>query len=220
MTHVSDAKLRTKFLELDHLVLATPTLDAGVRYVESRLGVAMAGGGAHPHVATHNRLLRLGDCYLEVLARNPGDTPTRNRWFGLDDAQWASDASTAPRHDHVGAAYQRSRRGVATAGRKRRRTGRVARKLTLAHRRAGRRRAAVRRRFPDFHRMARRFWTFAKHAGQRLHARLARSAPSACRCDRDGAWRRFSRRSHLVRETEETSIVVRIATPRGIVELR
>ncbi len=84
-------------LTLDHLVVAAPTLEAGVTWAEAQLGVRMAGGGAHPHVATHNRLLRLGDCYLEVIARDPTQNATRTRWFGLDDAQWSPDASTTPR---------------------------------------------------------------------------------------------------------------------------
>lgn len=83
-------------LALDHLVVAAPTLERGVAWVEERLGVPMAGGGAHPGVATHNRLLRLGDCYLEVIARNPNDTPLRKRWFGLDEARWDSAAETEP----------------------------------------------------------------------------------------------------------------------------
>lgn len=83
-------------LALDHLVVAAPTLERGVAWVEQRLGVSMAGGGAHPGVATHNRLLRLGDCYLEVIARNPADTPDRRRWFGLDDARWDAAADAEP----------------------------------------------------------------------------------------------------------------------------
>lgn len=83
-------------LALDHLVVAAPTLERGVAWAEQRLGVAMAGGGAHPGIATHNRLLRLGDCYLEVIARNPADTPVRKRWFGLDDTRWDPTAETEP----------------------------------------------------------------------------------------------------------------------------
>lgn len=83
-------------LALDHLVVAAPTLERGVAWAEQRLGVPMAGGGAHPGVATHNRLLRLGDCYLEVIARNPADTPVRKRWFGLDEARWEPTADTEP----------------------------------------------------------------------------------------------------------------------------
>lgn len=82
---------------LDHLVVVAPTLAAGAQYVEERLGVAMQPGGKHPRMGTHNLLLRLGDCYLEVIAPDPdAPPPTRPRWFGLDEL--GSDAE--PRLTH------------------------------------------------------------------------------------------------------------------------
>ncbi|NUB43957.1 VOC family protein [Fertoebacter nigrum] len=72
-------------LLLDHLAVAAETLDEGVAAVEAALGVALAGGGQHPHMATHNRLLGLGDLYLEVIAADPGaPAPAWPRWFDLD----------------------------------------------------------------------------------------------------------------------------------------
>lgn len=54
--------------------------------VEEALGVALAGGGAHPYMATHNRLLGLGDVYLEVIAADPAvPRPAWPRWFDLDN---------------------------------------------------------------------------------------------------------------------------------------
>jgi hypothetical protein len=58
-------------LRLDHLAISAGTLDEGVAAVEEALGVPLAGGGQHPHMATHNRLLGLGDLYLEVIAADP-----------------------------------------------------------------------------------------------------------------------------------------------------
>ena len=53
--------------------------------VEDTLGVALAGGGAHAVMGTHNRLLGLGDLYLEVIAVDPDAMPpTWPRWFDLD----------------------------------------------------------------------------------------------------------------------------------------
>ena len=40
------------------------------------LGVPMAGGGKHPLMGTHNRLIGLGDLYLEVISIDP-DAPPR-----------------------------------------------------------------------------------------------------------------------------------------------
>ncbi|CAB3693505.1 VOC family protein [Paraburkholderia sp. SIMBA_055] len=59
-------------LRLDHLVVSARTLDEGVQYVADILGVEPAGGGAHPLMRTHNRLLNLwGGAYLEVIAVDP-----------------------------------------------------------------------------------------------------------------------------------------------------
>lgn len=74
--------------ELDHLVLAAPTLDAGVAWVESSLGVKVPRrGGEHTGKGTHNVVVSLGpDFYLEILSLNP-DSKERNppRWTWLDD---------------------------------------------------------------------------------------------------------------------------------------
>lgn len=72
-------------LRLDHLAVSAETLAAGVGVVEATLGVSLAGGGQHPHMATHNRLLGLGDIYLEVIAADPAvPRPAWPRWFDLD----------------------------------------------------------------------------------------------------------------------------------------
>ena len=73
-------------LQFDHIVVSALTLAEGVAAVEDTLGVALAGGGAHAHMATHNRLLGLGDVYLEVIAADPAaPKPTWPRWFDLDN---------------------------------------------------------------------------------------------------------------------------------------
>ena len=72
-------------LRLDHLAVSAATLQDGVAWVENALGVALAPGGKHGHMSTHNRLLGLGDIYLEVIAVDPAATaPDWPRWFDLD----------------------------------------------------------------------------------------------------------------------------------------
>lgn len=88
---------------LDHLVVAAPSLDAGVAWCEATLGVTPGPGGQHPLFGTHNRLLKIAtatfpDCYLEIIAIDPGAAPPgRRRWFGLDEI----DLSTGPRLVHA-----------------------------------------------------------------------------------------------------------------------
>lgn len=73
-------------LQFDHLAITAETLDAGVAAVEDALGVELAPGGQHPHMATHNRLLGLGDLYLEVISADPGaNRPAWPRWFDMDN---------------------------------------------------------------------------------------------------------------------------------------
>ena len=71
---------------LDHLVVAASTLAEGAEWLESRLGVALGGGGRHEAMGTHNRLLSLGPGrYLELIAIDPeAAAPGRPRWFDLD----------------------------------------------------------------------------------------------------------------------------------------
>jgi hypothetical protein len=72
-------------LRLDHLAVTAERLDEGVAAVEAALGVALSGGGQHPHMGTHNRLLGLGDVYLEVIAVDPdAPKPAWPRWFDMD----------------------------------------------------------------------------------------------------------------------------------------
>jgi len=72
-------------LRIDHLAIAAETLADGVAVVEVALGVALAPGGQHPLMGTHNRLLSLGDLYLEVIAIDQAvPAPNHPRWFDLD----------------------------------------------------------------------------------------------------------------------------------------
>jgi hypothetical protein len=81
---------------IDHLVIAAHSLDQGVQWCESTLGVAPGPGGRHTFMGTHNRLLRISSdvyprAYFEIIAVDPtAPTPERKRWFDLDDEvlQW------------------------------------------------------------------------------------------------------------------------------------
>ncbi len=72
-------------LRLDHLAVSAMALDDGVAAVEAAIGLPLGAVGKHPHMATHNRLLGLGDVYLEVIAvDHSAPAPAWPRWFDLD----------------------------------------------------------------------------------------------------------------------------------------
>jgi len=47
-------------LTLDHLVIASETLEEGVAHVRDKLGVEIPFGGKHPLMGTHNHLMQFG----------------------------------------------------------------------------------------------------------------------------------------------------------------
>jgi hypothetical protein len=59
-----DAYSRAMLLGIDHLVIAVDDPDAAAASLEAELGLAASGGGLHD-AGTHNRLVFLGDAYLE-----------------------------------------------------------------------------------------------------------------------------------------------------------
>ena len=50
------------------MIYATADLDAAAGRVESELGLEARGGGRHEGLGTHNRIVPLGDGYLELVA--------------------------------------------------------------------------------------------------------------------------------------------------------
>jgi hypothetical protein len=54
-------------LGVDHVVLACPDPDGAAADLETRLGLAATGGGRHDALGTWNRLVWLGDAYLELV---------------------------------------------------------------------------------------------------------------------------------------------------------
>ena len=52
---------------IDHVVVATEDPDAMAAAVEAKLGLAATGGGRHDAMGTFNRLIWLGDAYLELI---------------------------------------------------------------------------------------------------------------------------------------------------------
>ncbi len=51
---------------IDHVIIAAPDLDQ-LEATFAHLGFAITGGGTHPHLGTRNRIVILGDGYIELL---------------------------------------------------------------------------------------------------------------------------------------------------------
>lgn len=103
-------------LTFDHLVVPATTLAEGISAVEAALGVSLQGGGQHVRMGTHNRLLQLGDIYLEVIAPDPGlPPPGRPRWFDMDRFQGPPRPTVwVCRCDDLGTELARSPAGTGT----------------------------------------------------------------------------------------------------------
>ena len=77
--------------QVDHLVVAAASLDDGVQWCETTLGITPGPGGRHALMGTHNRLFKIASpdhprAYFEIMAINPdAPAPGRRRWFDMDD---------------------------------------------------------------------------------------------------------------------------------------
>ena len=82
----------------DHVVIGAAQLSDAAAIVEARLGADLTGGDKHPLMATHNRLMRLAEGYLEVIAIDPDAwAPDRARWYELDNPETAGRIADGPR---------------------------------------------------------------------------------------------------------------------------
>ncbi len=72
-------------LGIDHIAISAGRLQEDVEYVGASLDVPLEGSGCHLRFGTHNRLLHLGELYLEVIVVDPqAEAPIVPFWFDLD----------------------------------------------------------------------------------------------------------------------------------------
>jgi Glyoxalase-like domain len=68
-THVSNSRSLTEpHIRIDHVLIAVPDLAAAQLEFETRHGLRVLGGGRHPGWGTANRIVPLGETYLELVS--------------------------------------------------------------------------------------------------------------------------------------------------------
>ena len=100
------------FSILDHIVYATPDVDATIDQVEQLLAVRAAIGGQHPGWGTKNALLSLGPkAYLEILGPDPSQPePKQPRPLGLDTMSKPRLVSWVARTDDIQSVINKAKR--------------------------------------------------------------------------------------------------------------
>jgi hypothetical protein len=78
-------------LTFDHVLIALPDLEEAVEEFEARWGLSSLEGGRHPDWGTANRIVPLGDAYLELIAVVDRGVATRSE-FG----HWVARAEPGP----------------------------------------------------------------------------------------------------------------------------
>jgi hypothetical protein len=96
---------------LDHLVYATPDVDATIEQVEQLLGVRATIGGQHPNWGTRNALLSLGPkAYLEIIGPDRSQhEPSQPRPFGLDTMSKPRLVTWVARADNIQSVIDRAK---------------------------------------------------------------------------------------------------------------
>ena len=72
--------------KIDHFVFASETLNEGSEFIKNLLKEDLSDVNAHKTMGTHNRVISLGSCYLEVISLDPkNQNANKNTWFNLND---------------------------------------------------------------------------------------------------------------------------------------
>jgi hypothetical protein len=91
-------------LEIDHVILLVPDLDAGGRDLRSKFGLDSIPGGRHAGHGTGNRIVPLGDTYVELMAVvDPAEAATSpmGRWVALHTTTQLTPAALCLRTDDI-----------------------------------------------------------------------------------------------------------------------
>ena len=90
--------------ELDHVLVAVTDLAAAARTIEDEYGLRAEGGGRHPSWGTANRIVPLGDAYLELVTAVDPAVAARSsfgRWIAASQSELLSPLGWAFRTDDL-----------------------------------------------------------------------------------------------------------------------
>ena len=72
--------------KIDHFVFGANTLSEGSNTIKKILDEDLSEINIHETMGTHNRVISLGSCYLEIIALDPkNQNANSNTWFNLSD---------------------------------------------------------------------------------------------------------------------------------------
>ena len=75
--------------QIDHFVFGANTLSEGSNTIKKILDEDLSEINVHKTMGTHNRVISLGSCYLEVISLDPkNQNATKNTWFNLGDVTY------------------------------------------------------------------------------------------------------------------------------------
>jgi Glyoxalase-like domain len=97
-------------VEIDHVLIAVADLDGAARELEARYGLRSTTGGRHPGWGTANRIVPLGDAYLELVAVvDPAEAGESafGRWVAASEPRARRLLGWAVRTKHLSAHAER-----------------------------------------------------------------------------------------------------------------
>jgi hypothetical protein len=97
-------------VRLDHILLAVRDLDEAAEHLESEHGLTSYVGGNHPAWGTGNRIVPLGDSYLELIAvvdESTAATTDLGRWVAAGAAARGAPIGWVVRPDDLDATTKR-----------------------------------------------------------------------------------------------------------------
>ena len=84
--------------KIDHFVFGANTLSEGSKTIKKILDEDLSEINVHETMGTHNRVISLGSCYLEVISLDPkNQNANKNTWFNLGNKIYRNNFLKIPK---------------------------------------------------------------------------------------------------------------------------